>query len=221
MPKKAVWTSKDVPRLDGKIAIVTGATGGLGYETALQLALAGAKVIVAGRNESKGKDALEKIKTSCPAANVSFGQLDLGNLASIKEFATNFNANNEVLDILVNNAGVMAPPKRETTSDGFEIQFGTNHLAHFALTAHLLPSLRKSASPRVVNVSSGAAKQGSINFNDIQYEKSYPAWRVYAQSKVANLLFTKELQRRSDEAQWGLTVVAAHPGYSRYETAMI
>jgi NAD(P)-dependent dehydrogenase (short-subunit alcohol dehydrogenase family) len=212
---KPAWSVKDIPQLNGKTAIVTGATGGLGYETALRLAEAGAKVIVAGRNDTKGNDAVEKIIVACPEATVSFGKVDLGSLASIKAFAENFNSRNEPLDILVNNAGVMAPPKRETTSDGFEIQFGTNHLGHFALTSLLLPSLRRSSSPRVVNVSSIAAKQGKIFFEDIQAEKSYRAWNYYSQSKLCNLLFTFELQRRSDEGKWGLKAIAAHPGVSR------
>jgi len=140
MPDK-VWSKKDIPNLTGKFAIVTGATGGLGYDTALALAEAGATVVVAGRNDAKGKDALDKILALVPQAKISFEKVDLGSLESIKQVCTRINARNEGVDILVNNAGVMSPPNRLTTSDGFEIQFGTNHLSHFALTAQLLPAL--------------------------------------------------------------------------------
>jgi len=212
-----VWTVKDIPNLEGKTALVTGATGGLGYETALRLAEAGATVILAGRNEAKGAEALAKLKAACPAAKASFQKVDLASLVSVREFAASVSSSNEKLDILVNNAGVMAPPKRETTADGFELQLGTNHLSHFALTALLLPLLRKSESPRVVTVSSIAARQGKICFDDLQSEKSYFPWPIYGQSKLANILFTFELQRRSDEGKWGIRAVAAHPGFSRTE----
>lgn len=186
------------------------------YETALALAAAGATVILAGRNETKGKEAMEKIYAAVPNAKIAFGLVDLGSLASVRSFATKFLSHHQVLDLLVNNAGIMTPPKRVTTSDGFEMQFGTNHLSHFALTALLLPALKRSAAPRVVTVSSGAAQTGKIHFDDLQWDKQkYCAWLSYSQSKLANLLFTFELQRKSDMAGWGILSTAAHPGYAR------
>lgn len=209
------WTKADIPSLKGKLAVVTGATGGLGFETALGLAEAGAKVILVGRNDTKGKEALEKIKSTCPAADIIFEKADLGSLKSIKEFCGRFNAQYQNLDILVNNAGIMSPPTRKTTEDGFEIQLGTNHLGHFALTAQLLPALRNSLKPRIVHVSSMAHRRGKINFEDLQYEKSYNSLASYAQSKLSNLLFMLELQRQSDANGWGLVSIGAHPGYAR------
>ncbi len=143
--------------------------------------------------------------------------LDLANLKSVAEFADRFAAGHASLDLLVNNAGVMAFPQRRTTTDGFEMQFGTNHLGHFALTAHLLPLLTRGTAPRVTNVASSAAIAGRINFDDLQGERRYSPALTYAQSKLANLLFTFELQRRSDADKWGLMVNAAHPGYARTE----
>jgi NAD(P)-dependent dehydrogenase (short-subunit alcohol dehydrogenase family) len=207
------WTKKDIPTLEGKTAVVTGANGGIGFETALGLAEAGAKVILAVRNAEKGQLALERIKSVYPNANVSVGILDLASLASVKIFAEHFNSTGESLDILVNNAGVLFPPERQVTRDGFEVQFGTNHLAHFALTAQLMPSLKRStSSPRVVNVSSLAAHLGRINFEDLQFEKKKIGWTTYGQSKLANLHFTFEFQRRSEEGKWEVNAYAAHPG---------
>jgi NAD(P)-dependent dehydrogenase (short-subunit alcohol dehydrogenase family) len=217
MPSEKPWTKKDMPALGGKLAIVTGGTGGLGYETALGLAEAGATVILAGRSDEKGKAALEKIQALVPTAAISFENADLGSLASVAEFCKRINARNQAVHILVNNAGVMMPPNRTTTSDGFELQFGTNHLSHFALTAQLLPSLRKESGARVVNVASIAHRQGKINWSDLQAEKSYSPQGTYSQSKLANLLFTLELQRRSEEGAWGLTAISAHPGLSKTE----
>jgi len=214
MPKPG-WTKKEIPSQDGKLCIVTGGTGGLGLETALGLVEAGGTVIIAARNEKKGEEALEQIKKACPEAKVSFEKVDLGSLASVNEFCQRFNSQHQQLDLLVNNAGVMTPPKRELTSDGFELQFGTNHLSHFSLTAQLLPALRRSPHPRVVNVSSLMHRQGKIKFDNLQSEKSYCAVSAYAQSKLANLLFTLELQRRSDEGRWGLMVNSAHPGIAK------
>jgi len=217
MPCSKAWTTKDIPDLKGKVALVTGATGGLGYETALELAGAGAEVLVGGRNEAKGKEATTKILEAHPQANVVFALIDHGSLASVRKFADDFNAKGKEIDILVNNAGIMAPPTKQTTSDGFEIQFGTNHLSHFALTGLLLPSLKRSPSPRVVNVSSLAARTGKIHFDDLNWEKSYTPWGAYDQSKLSNLVFTFELQRRSDANGWNITAVAAHPGISSTE----
>jgi NAD(P)-dependent dehydrogenase (short-subunit alcohol dehydrogenase family) len=209
------WTTADIPSLNGKTAAITGATGGLGYETALALAGAGAEVVLTGRNEAKGRDALRKIRGQFPNAKISYENLDLKSLASVAEFAARFRAAHASLDLLVNNAGVMALPVRQTTADGFEMQFGTNYLGHYALTAHLLPLLRRSHQPRVVNLSSLAHRSGKIDFDDLQSARSYSPWRAYGQSKLAMLISALELQRRSDAAGWGLMSNAAHPGFAR------
>ena len=211
------WLVADIPPQNGKLAVVTGATGGLGYETALALARAGAEVLVTGRNAVKGRVAIEQIKRAVPSAKVRFTMLDRASLASIRAFATSMLANGRPLDLLINNAGVMDLPTRRLTEDGFELQFGTNHLSHFALTALLLPLLRKAQAPRVVNVSSLAHRGGKIDFANLQAERKYNSWAAYQQSKLANLLFTFELQRRSDAYGWGLMSNAAHPGYARTE----
>jgi NAD(P)-dependent dehydrogenase (short-subunit alcohol dehydrogenase family) len=210
------WSVADIPPQNGKLAVVTGATGGLGYETALALARAGADVLVTGRNAEKGRVAIEQIKRAVPSAKVRSAMLDLASLASIRAFASTL-ANGRPLDLLINNAGVMDLPTRRLTEDGFELQFGTNHLSHFALTALLLPLLRKAQAPRVVNVSSLAHRGGKIDFGNLQAERKYNSWAAYQQSKLANLLFTFELQRRSDAHGWGLMSNAAHPGYARTE----
>lgn len=211
------WSVADIPPQNGKLAVVTGATGGLGYETALALARAGADVLVTGRNAEKGRVAIEQIKRAVPSAKVRFAMLDLASLASIRAFAASMLANGRPLDLLINNAGVMDLPTRRLTEDGFELQFGTNHLSHFALTALLLPLLRKAQAPRVVNVSSLAHRGGKIDFSNLQAERKYNSWAAYQQSKLANLLFTFELQRRSDACGWGLMSNGAHPGYARTE----
>ena len=211
------WSVADIPPQNGKLAVVTGATGGLGYETALALARAGADVLVTGRNAEKGRAAIEGIRRAVPSAKVRFAMLDLASLASIRAFAASMLANGRPLDLLINNAGVMDLPTRRLTEDGFELQFGTNHLSHFALTALLLPLLRKAQAPRVVNVSSLAHRGGKIDFGNLQAERKYNSWAAYQQSKLANLLFTFELQRRSDAYGWGLMSNAAHPGYARTE----
>jgi NAD(P)-dependent dehydrogenase (short-subunit alcohol dehydrogenase family) len=213
----ATWTAKDLPPQAGRLAVVTG-TGGIGYETALVLAQHGGEVILAGRNEEKGRDAARKILALAPEARVRFDLLDLANLASITAFANRLVTENRPVDLLVNNAGVMTPPSRRATVDGFELQFGTNYLGHFALTAQLLPLLQRGRAPRVVEVSSGAHRLGgAIHFDDLQWERSYRPWPAYAQSKLAMLMFALELQRRSDAAGWGLMSNAAHPGYARTE----
>jgi NAD(P)-dependent dehydrogenase (short-subunit alcohol dehydrogenase family) len=210
------WSVADIPSQNGKLAVVTGATGGLGYETALALARAGAEVLVTGRNAEKGRVAIEQIKRAVPSAKVRFATLDLASLASIRAFAASM-LDDRPLDLLINNAGVMDLPTRRLTEDGFELQFGTNHLSHFVLTSLLLPWLRKAQSPRVVNVSSLAHRGGKIDFSNLQAERKYNSWAAYQQSKLANLLFTFELQRRSDAYGWGLMSNAAHPGYARTE----
>jgi NAD(P)-dependent dehydrogenase (short-subunit alcohol dehydrogenase family) len=209
------WSTADIPPLNGRTAVITGATGGLGYETALALAGAGANVVLTGRNEAKGRDALQNIRRQFPKAEIAYETLDLANLASVAEFASRYAAAHTSLDLLVNNAGVMALPQRQVTSDGFEMQLGTNYLGHYALTAHLLPLLRQGNQPRVVNLSSLAHRSGAINFGDLQSARSYSSWKAYCQSKLAMLMFALELQRRSDAGGWGLMSNAAHPGYAR------
>ncbi len=207
------WTIKDTPSQKGRLAVVTGA-GGLGFDTAAALAGAGATVIVAGRNPAKGEEALRRIRAVHPNASMVFDALDLADLQSVAACATRIAASHDHLDLLINNAGVMAPPRRQTTADGFELQLGTNYLGHFALTAHLLPLLRQASRPRVVNVSSIAHNSGQIRFDDLQWERDYDPWAAYGQSKLAMLMFALELQRRSDAAGWGLTSTAAHPGFA-------
>ena len=209
------WTTADIPPLNGKTAVITGATGGLGYETALALAGAGAMVVLTGRNDAKGRNAIQSIRAQFPDAKVSYEALDLASLASVAEFVARFVAAYPSLDLLINNAGVMALPQRQTTVDGFEMQFGTNYLGHYALTARLLPWLRRGHQPRVVNLSSLAHRSGTINLDDLQSTRSYVPWKAYSQSKLAMLMFALELQRRSDAADWGLMSNAAHPGYAR------
>lgn len=208
-----VTSQTDLPDLSGRTALVTGATSGIGLETARSLAKAGARVILAGRNAEKGAAALRDIAASGIAGKIEFETFDMANLADIAAGAARIAATHEKLDILVNNAGVMMPPKRQTTADGFELQIGTNHLGHYALTGRLLPLLVR-AKARVVNVSSNAARSGHVNFDDLQSERSYSPWGAYGQSKLANLLFMHGLQSASDAAGWGLVTVAAHPGLS-------
>ncbi|QQR36835.1 SDR family oxidoreductase [Devosia oryziradicis] len=208
------YSERDIPDLTGKTAVVTGATGGLGYETARMLAEHGAHVILAGRNAGKGADALAAIRASAPGARIAFEQVDLGSLASVAAFAGRLHAAGTPLDILVNNAGVMTPPRRQTTSDGFELQFGTNYLSHFALTARLMPLLTAAPAARVVSLSSVAARQGRIDLSDLQSE-TYRPMVAYSQSKLACLMFAFELQRRSEAHGWGIASTAAHPGIAR------
>jgi len=191
-----------------------GATGGLGYETALALAKAGSDVILTGRDDRKGRSAIEKISREVTAAKVSYEHLDFASLASVADFAQRMHARHSV-DLLINNAGVMALPRWQTTADGFEMQFGTNYLGHFALTARLMPLLRRASGPRVVNVSSLAHRTGLIDFDDLQGARVYSPWKAYGQSKLATLMFALDLQRRSDAAGWNLTSNAAHPGFAR------
>ncbi|MCX6047830.1 MAG: SDR family oxidoreductase [Chloroflexi bacterium] len=210
----AGWTASEMPPQHGRSAIVTG-TGGLGYEDALALAGAGGEVILAGRNAAKGAASVNKIRAKFPTANIRFEILDLANLASIQAFGRRMQDQRMSLDLLINNAAVMTPPRCQITSDQFELQFGTNYLGHFALTAHLLPLLRQGKNSRVVSVSSIANRDGAIHFDDLQSERRYQPMVAYGQSKLANLMFAFELQRRSDAAGWGITSIAAHPGISR------
>jgi NAD(P)-dependent dehydrogenase (short-subunit alcohol dehydrogenase family) len=203
-----------IPSQLGKTAVVTGATGGLGYETALALAKASAEVILTGRDGRKGQSALEKISREVAGARILYEYLDLASLASIADFAQRMHVR-QSLDLLINNAGVMALPRRQTTADGFEMQFGTNHLGHFALTARLMPLLRRASGATVVSLSSLAHRTGLIDFDDLQGARVYSPWKAYGQSKLACLMFALELQRRSEAAGWNLISNAAHPGFAR------
>jgi NAD(P)-dependent dehydrogenase (short-subunit alcohol dehydrogenase family) len=211
----ANWTASDIPSQKGKLAIVTGANSGIGWHTALELARSGAEVVLSARTEEKGRDAVERIVSQLPEAMVRFEILDLASLASVRSFASKMGSTR--IDLLVNNAGVMAIPKREVTEDGFEKQFGTNYLGPFALTGLLMSALRRSPSPRVTTVSSSAASSGMkmINFEDLQCERSYGAWKAYSQSKLADLMFALELGPRCAAAGFRLLSDAAHPGAAR------
>jgi len=204
------WTAQDIPDQSGRRAVVTGANGGLGYQVSLELARHGASVILTARNAERGEAALANLREEEPGADVELRSLDLADLGSIRAFAEEVDGR---LDLLINNAGVMAGPRR-TTADGFELQFGTNHLGHFALTGLLLDRLLEAEAPRVVAVSSGAHRMGKMHFDDIHHEEGYNRWRAYAQSKLSNLLFMRELGRRAAEAGTPLVSVAAHPGYA-------
>lgn len=203
-----------MPSQEGRSAIITG-TGGLGFEDALGLARAGSDVILAGRNSEKGASAVRKIREAVPEAKVQFERLDLASLKSVADFAERLRSQKDAVDLLINNAGVMTPPTRQETADGFELQFGTNYLGHFALTARLMPLLQKGKAPRVVTLSSVAARAGKIDFNDLNAQLGYRPMQVYGQSKVACLMFALELQRRSVVGNWGVASYAAHPGVSR------
>jgi NAD(P)-dependent dehydrogenase (short-subunit alcohol dehydrogenase family) len=204
-----------VPDLHGRLAVVTGSTSGIGLGLANRLSAAGAEVIMAIRNRAKGEAAVAHIRAKLPDATLTIKQLDLASLASVAALGEELNAEGRPIDILVNNAAVIAQRKRETTADGFELQFATNHLGHFALTGHLLGLLRAAPSPRVVTVSAMAARNGRIRFGDLNFERGYSPMRAYSQSKLANLIFARELNRRSREAGWGVLSNAAHPGMSK------
>ncbi|MET0758681.1 MAG: SDR family oxidoreductase [Mycobacterium sp.] len=206
-----------VPDLSGKLAVVTGSNSGLGLGLTTRLSAAGADVIMAIRNRAKGEAAIAQIRTKVPDAKMTIKNLDLSSLASVAALGEELNAEGRPIDILVNNAGVMTPPKRDTTADGFELQFGSNHLGHFALTGLLLPLLRAAGSARVTSLSSIAARpaSGRIHFDDLQFEKSYASMQAYGQSKLATLMFAREFDRRSREAGWGVTSNAAHPGLTK------
>jgi NAD(P)-dependent dehydrogenase (short-subunit alcohol dehydrogenase family) len=204
-----------VPDLSGKLAVVTGSNSGLGLGLTTRLSAAGADVIMAIRNRAKGEAAVEQIRGTVPDAKLTIKSLDLSSLASVKALGDELNAEGRPIDILINNAGIMQPPDRGTTADGFELQFGGNHLGHFALTGHLLPLLRAASNPRVTSLSSLAARMGGINFDDLQWEKRYSPTQAYAQSKSANLMFAIELDRRSRRAGWGIVSNAAHPGFTK------
>ena len=207
------WTTDDIPDQTGRVAVVTGANTGLGFETAKALAARGARVVLAVRNLDKGKAAAADITAATPDAEVTLQELDLGSLASVRSAAEALRGTHDRIDLLINNAGLMYPPKG-TTSDGFELQFGTNHLGHFALTGLLVDRLVDVPGSRIVTVSSiGHRLNAAIHFDDLNWERSYNRVAAYGQSKLANLLFTYELRRRL--ASHGTTIAAAaHPGGS-------
>lgn len=210
MPRTPLDTT--VPDLTGKLAVVTGASDGIGLGLAARLARAGAEVVLPVRNPVKGSAALDRIRADAPGATVSTRELDLSSLESVAALGRTLTAEGRPIDILVNNAAVMTPATRHTTGDGLELQFATNHLGHFALTAHLLPLLRAGGGARVATQSSIGARQGSFAWDDLQAERGYAPMKVYNQSKLAILMFGLELQRRSAAAGWGVTSTLAHPG---------
>ena len=213
MPQAKGWTAEDVPDLSGKTVIMTRSNSGLGYEGARALARKGAQVVLACRNPEKGRAALEAIRSEQPSASLELMELDLASLDSVRAFAKAFIDKHPRLDVLCNNAGVMALPKC-TTADGFEMQFGTNHLGHFALTGLLLETLLATDNARVVTTSSTMHRIGKMHFDDLQWQRRYSKWGAYGQSKLANLLFTYELQRRLDARGVSLIATACHPGYA-------
>ena len=212
---KEDWGVADIPSQKNHIFLVTGGTSGIGYETAKALAAAGAQVIIAARHPGRGQEAVTSILQATPGARVRFETLDLGDLASVRALGAQLRATLPRLDGLINNAGIMEPPERQVSADGYEMQFAVNYLGHFALTAELLPLLRKSAAPRVVTLSSIAARRGALHFDDLQFEKEYDSFDAYAQSKIACLMFGLELQRRSEANGWGIESIVSHPGVSR------
>ena len=207
------WTADMVPDQRGKLAVITGGNSGIGYETARVLAAKGGKIILAVRSVERGEAARDKLRREHAGADVTVMALDLSELAGVRRFAEAFGRQHNALPLLINNAGVMALPYRRT-ADGFEMQFGTNHLGHFALTALLLPALLAAPNARVVTVSSGAHTRGQIAFDNLDGSKSYAPWTAYSQSKLANLLFAYELQRRFEAAGASAISVGCHPGYA-------
>jgi NAD(P)-dependent dehydrogenase (short-subunit alcohol dehydrogenase family) len=211
------WKAADIPSLAGKRVLITGANSGIGYHAALKLARKGAQVMLASRDRERGEAALARLDADSPSAHTELVIFDLASLASVRSFAEKELAQRRPLHILINNAGVMAPPKRLETADGFELQFGTNVLGHFALTALLMPALQLAATestdrPRVVTIASIAHKRGQLNFDDLQSTKSYNPMRAYQQSKLADLMFSFELDRRLRAAKSSVMSLAAHPG---------
>jgi len=210
------WTTRAIPDQTGRVAIVTGANTGIGFETAAALAARHAKVVLACRNAQKAEDALARIRARTPDADLEFLELDLASLASVKRFAGAFDSAGDRLDLLINNAGVMAPPLGQT-DDGFELHFGCNHLGHFALTGRLMARLEATPGARVVMVSSLTHRMAAMDFDNLNAEKGYRKMAAYGQSKLANLLFTFELQRRLERAGSGVLSVASHPGWTGTE----
>ncbi|MDJ0766401.1 MAG: oxidoreductase [Myxococcota bacterium] len=213
---RSKWTSEQIPSQNGRVAIVTGANSGIGFETAKALALKGAEVVVACRSRTRGEEAVEAIREAAPGAAVDLMLLDLARLNFVRDFAATFLDKYDRLDLLINNAGVMMPPQREETPDGFELQIGINHLGHFALTLALLERLTATEGSRVVNVSSSAQNFGELDLEDLQWtNRPFKRMGSYGASKVANMLFTLELQRRFREAGVSTQAMACHPGWTR------
>ena len=210
------WTPERIPDLSGRNILITGANSGLGLETARLLAGRGAKVIMACRSRAKGEAAMGDIHGDHPGADLALMELDLADLDSVRDFAARFREDFNRLDVLVNNAGLMAPPLQRTRQ-GFEMQFGTNHLGHFALTGELLEPLQAVEAPRVVSVSSVGHRMGDMDFNNLNAEKRYWRWLFYGRSKLANLMFALELHRRAQRAGLGIESVAVHPGFTATE----
>jgi len=210
-----MWTREDIPDLSGKSAVVTGANSGIGFEIVWALASKGAAVVMACRDTAKGEEAAERILKEHPGSSLEVMALDLADLASVRTFAESFANGRSSLDVLCNNAGVMAIPNRQETVDGFEMQFGTNHLGHFALTGLLLDLILQTSAARVVTVSSLAARSGKVEFDNMNSEKFYERWQAYGLSKLANLLFSNELQRRLESVGKDVIAVASHPGLTK------
>lgn len=214
---KRKWDSKDIADQKGRVAIITGSSSGIGYETVRVLAEKKATVIIAVRNLQKGNGAVEKIRERHPDTDIKVMELDLANLESVRDFATEFKNSYNRLDLLINNAGVMIPPYSKT-ADGFELQFGTNHLGHFALTGLLIDLINNTPDSRIVNVASSAHHYGNLDLNDLNWEKrSYKKMRAYGDTKIANLYFTYELKKKLGEAGAKTLVTAAHPGWTATE----
>jgi len=207
------WTAERIPDQSGRLAVVTGANSGIGQVTARELARAGAHVVLACRNTEKGEAACHEVAVAAPGGQVDLEELDLASLDSVRVFAERFRDAHDRLDLLINNAGVMATPRRYT-ADGFELQFGTNHLGHFALTAQLIGAMEGRKDARVVTVSSGAHRFGRIAFDNLGGDRHYFRWRAYGQSKLANLMFALELDRRLRAAGSSIKSLAAHPGWA-------
>jgi NAD(P)-dependent dehydrogenase (short-subunit alcohol dehydrogenase family) len=217
LSKNNKWTMEKISVQKGKIAIVTGSSSGIGYETARVLANKNAKVIIAVRNLEKGKVAEEKIRAQYKDADITVMELDLANLKSVRTFAENYKKQYKQLDLLINNAGVMMPPYSKT-EDGFELQFGTNHLGHFALTGLLFDLIKNTLNSRIVNVSSAAHKYGNLNLQDLNWEKrKYKPMNSYGDSKIANMYFTYKLGRKLEQNGKNPIVAAAHPGWTATE----
>jgi NAD(P)-dependent dehydrogenase (short-subunit alcohol dehydrogenase family) len=211
------WKAADIPSLAGKRVIITGGNSGIGYHAALKLARKGAGVVLACRDRQRGEDAIARLHADSPGTHTELAILDLASLSSVRDFANKELAQHRPIHILINNAGVMAPPRRLQTADGFELQFGTNVLGHFALTALLMPALEQAAAaspdrPRIVTIASIAHKRGRLNFDDLHSTKIYSPMRAYQQSKLANLILAFEFDRRLRAANSRVMSVAAHPG---------
>ncbi|MFT7520268.1 MAG: NAD(P)-dependent dehydrogenase (short-subunit alcohol dehydrogenase family) [Kiritimatiellia bacterium] len=207
------WSTQGIPDQSGRTVVITGANGGLGKETARAMAGRGARVVMACRNQDKGRAAVDDVRSTWPDSDLVLMKLDLANLTSVREFVDELTTAVDRVDLLINNAGVMALPYK-LTADGFEMQLGTNHMGHFALTGLLLPRLIEAGGARVVTVSSQAHRMGKMNWNDLSYERGYNDWTAYGQSKLANLLFAFELDRLLRVAELDVHSLAAHPGYS-------